>query len=235
MDNENLFVFVHSPLVGPLTWRLVASVVRRYNEGAIIPTLRDSQQAGEPFWTQHARSVAEALTQIPDSTPLILSGHSGAGPLLPAIREALPNPVRAYVFVDAGIPKNGATRLDLMRTEDPRWAEEFQSFLEDGGRFPAWSFDDLQAVIPDAAVCREMIDELQPRGLDFFMEPIPVFAGWPDAPCVYIQFSAAYDHPAAQARLAGWQYQRLEGGHFHMLVDPERVAEVIIDAVNNAG
>lgn len=235
MDSKSLFVLLHSPLVGPLTWRLVAPELRRRTEEALIPTLSDSRQAGEPFWKQHASSVSEALTQIPDSTPLILTGHSGAGPLLPAIRQALPNPVRAYVFVDAGIPQHGATRLDLMRSEDPRWAEEFQKFLEDGGHFPTWSFDDLQAVIPDAALRREMIDELQPRGLDFFTEPIPVFEGWPDAPCVYIQFSAAYDHPAAQASKARWQYRSLEAGHFHMLVDPERVADVMIASVDNAG
>jgi hypothetical protein len=235
MDSKKLFVLVHSPLVGPLTWRLVASELRRRDEEILIPTLADSRPTGEPFWRAHVRSVSEALTQFPDHMPLILTGHSGAGPLLPAIRHAIPNPVHAYVFVDAGIPQDGATRLDLMRSEDPAWAEDFQTFLEEGGRFPTWNFDDLQAVIPDESLRREMIAELQPRGLDFFTEPIPVFEGWPDAHCVYIQFSAAYDHPAAQARRAGWQYHRLEAGHFHMLVDPERVAEVIIAAVNHTG
>ena len=74
-----------------------------------------------------------------------------------------------------------------------------------------------------------MVAELRPRQLDFFTEPIPVFAGWPDAPCAYIQFSPVYEPLAIQARQAGWQVHRLEAGHFHMLVDPSAVTDMILD------
>jgi hypothetical protein len=134
--------------------------------------------------------------------------------------------------VDAGIPHDGATRLDLMELEDPEWAAQFQEYLEGGGHFPNWSFDELQEVIPDESVRRQMVAELRPRGLDFFTEPIPVFEGWPDAPCIYIQFSAPYEHPASQAREAGWPTYRIEAGHFHMLVKPVAVTDLIIDAVS---
>jgi len=83
--------------------------------------------------------------------------HSGAGPLLPAIRQSLANPVHAYVFVDAGIPRDGLSRLDLMKSEDPAWAEQFQEELARGERFPAWSFEDLQEVIPDEELRRQTV------------------------------------------------------------------------------
>ena len=133
--------------------------------------------------------------------------------------------------MDAGIPHNNASRLDLMKSEDPEWANDFQKELERGERFPTWSFDDLQEVIPDASLRQQMVAELCPRGLDFFTEPIPVFEGWPDAPCIYIQFSASYGQPAAYASQAGWQLHTLEAGHFHMLVEPKVVTEMIINAV----
>jgi hypothetical protein len=79
-----------------------------------------------------------------------------------------------------------------------------------------------------------MVAELHPRGLDFFTEPIPVFAGWPDAPCIYIQFSAPYTWPAAQASLAGWPTYQLNAGHFHMLVDPKTVTDVLTDAAKQS-
>jgi hypothetical protein len=78
-----------------------------------------------------------------------------------------------------------------------------------------------------------MVAELQPRGLDFFTEPIPVFDGWPDAPCIYIQCSAAYEQPAGQARKAGWLTYTLEAGHFHMLVDPAAVTDSILEALDS--
>jgi hypothetical protein len=108
---------------------------------------------------------------------------------------------------------------------------QFQEYLESGGSFPNWSFDDLQEVIPDESLRAQMIAEINPRGLDFFTEPIPVFKGWPDAPCVYIKLSPAYEYYAAQARKAGWDTYEMEAGHFHMLVDPSSVTDVIIKAV----
>ena len=232
ITEKNVYVLIHSPLVGPLTWSLVADVLRGRGLNVLVPTLKDSPDSDKTFWKQHAESVSKTLTQIPNDIPLILVAHSGAGPLLPAIRESLPNPVRAYVFVDAGIPRDEATRLDLMKSEDPAWAQGFQVELERGERFPTWSSDDLREVIPDDSLRRQMVAELRPRGLDFFTERIPVFDGWPDAPCVYIQFSATYEQPAAQAKQAGWQTYELKACHFHMLVDPETVADLMIEALN---
>jgi hypothetical protein len=230
-DKPNLFVLIHSPLVGPLTWKLVANEMRRRGLDVLVPTLEDSPDSKEPFWQQHAESVSQALAYTPPETPVTLIGHSGAGPLLPAIRQRLVNPVNAYVFVDAGIPRNNASRLDLMKSEDSEWANAFQGELERGEFFPTWSFEDLQEVIPDESLREQMVAELRPRRLDFFTEPIPVFAGWPDARCIYIQFSAPYDRPAAYAQQAGWKVSKIEAGHFHMLVDPSAVTDMIIHMV----
>lgn len=231
---NNAFVLIHSPLVGPLTWSLVAERMRQRGFEVLVPWLEDSPGSEEPFWKQHAESAEQALADVPHATSLTLVAHSGAGPLLPAIRQSLVHPVHAYVFVDAGIPRDSLSRLDLMKSEDPEWTAQFQEELARGERFPAWSVDDLQEVIPDVALRQQMVHELRPRGLDFFTESIPVFDGWPDAPCIYIQFSASYERPAAQARQAGWQVHRLDAGHFHMLVDPATITDRITAAVNTS-
>ena len=232
MSSNNIFVLISSPLVGPLTWSLVARQLRQRGLHVLIPILKDSPASKNPFWEQHAGSVSWALKQVPHNTSLTLVAHSGAGPLLPAIRESIPNPINAYVFVDAGIPRAGASRLELMKSEDSEWAIGFQKELERGERFPTWSVADLQEVIPDASLREQMVAELRPRGLDFFTEPIPVFDGWPDAPCVYIQFSAPYDKPAARAKEAGWPTHKLQAGHFHMLVDAKAVTDLLVRATD---
>jgi hypothetical protein len=79
-----------------------------------------------------------------------------------------------------------------------------------------------------------MVAELHPRRLDFFDEAIPVFGGWPDARCVYIQFSPMYQNPAARARQNGWLTEELKAGHFHMLVDPAVVTDKIIESANKS-
>ncbi|HEX5944581.1 MAG TPA: hypothetical protein VFY66_20020, partial [Anaerolineales bacterium] len=163
-----VFVLIHSPLVGPLTWSLVANEMRQRGLEVLVPRLGDSSDSKEPFWRQHAESITQALAYIPTEISLTLVAHSGAGPLLPAIRQSLANPVHSYVFVDAGIPRAWASRLDLMKSEDTEWAEQFQQELAQGERFPSWSFDDLKEVIPDQALRQQMVAEIRPRGLGFF-------------------------------------------------------------------
>jgi pimeloyl-ACP methyl ester carboxylesterase len=231
----NTYVLIHSPLVGPLTWSLVAAEMRQRGLDVIVPVLEDSPASTAPYWEQHAESVARTLAAIPEESRLILVAHSGTGPLLPVIRQAIPNPISAYIFVDAGLPQDGATRLELMNSEDSNWAQEFQMFLENGGRFPNWSSEDLAEILPDEHLRNQMVAELHPRGLDFFTEPIPVFPKWPDAPCIYILFSPPYERAEIQARQLGWISDTLGAGHFHMLVDPIAVTDKIIQAVNKVG
>src|SRR5687768_14572125 len=144
MSKTNIYVLIHSPLVGPLTWSLVADQMKQKGLKIVVPNLVDSPGSNEPFWKQHAKSFAQTLNQLPKSTVVTPVAHSGAGPILPAIRQLIPNPVNAYVFVDAGIPRDGASHLDLIRSEDADWAKQFQEYLESGGCFPNWSFDDLE-------------------------------------------------------------------------------------------
>lgn len=180
---------------------------------------------------QHVDAVVRAAAAIPAEAPLVLVGHSGAGPLLPAIGQEIGHRVAAYVFVDAGIPTDGRSRIELMETEDSPFARDLRQHLIAGRRFPEWSEADLAPLVPDALLRRLLIAELRPRPLPFFTEPIPVFAGWPDAPCAHLQFSPAYDVPARRAQEAGWSYREIVAGHFHILVDPEAVADALLDLI----
>jgi hypothetical protein len=70
---------------------------------------------------------------------------------------------------------------------------------------------------------------LHSQPLSFFLEPIPVPAGWPDAPCGYLRLSPAYDGPANRARAAGWPVREIDGNHFQMLIDPAGVTTALLD------
>ncbi|MBL8080864.1 MAG: hypothetical protein JNM55_23025 [Anaerolineales bacterium] len=233
MDDNLTYVLIHSPLVGPQTWQLIHDEMEMRGIESVVPVLSDRADSTFPYWQQHAESLVKSLDGIPQDQSLVLVAHSGAGPLLPVIRQSMAHSVAAYVFVDAGIPRNGASRIDLMRMEDPEWAEQFHQTLLRGERFPNWNDDDLREVIPNDAVRRKMIAEIKPRALGFFTEHLPVCADWPDAPCAYIKFSASYDWDFQQAKQAGWAVHEMDAGHFHMLVDPPAVTDVILKAVQD--
>lgn len=209
-------VLVHSPLCGPSTWSRLAPVLADRGWTVVVPDLSDD--GGPPYWRAHADATA---AQIPLG-PVILVAHSGAGALLPSIAVA----AAGYVFLDAGLPaRDGMSRLDVMATEDADFAAELRADLAAGGRFPAWSPDDLRELLPDPEA---LVAELRPRGLDYFAEPIAVPADWPAAPCGYLHLSAPYDGSAVHAAALGWPVVRIEGaGHFHMLMDPVAVADAL--------
>ena len=227
-----IYVLIHSPLVGTFTWKMVAEQMRQRGLDVLVPELKDSPDLKEPYWKQHAESFSQTLAEIPQDTSLVLVAHSGAGPLLPVLRQSIPNAVHSFVFVDAGIPHN-ATRLEMMKSEDSNWAEEFQAYLEGGGRFPNWTSEDLAEILPDETIREQLVANLRPRALDFFSELIPVFKGWPDAPCAYVLFSPPYKRAEVEARQMGWKTYELEAGHFHMLVDALAVTAIIVEAINN--
>jgi hypothetical protein len=226
---SNLFVLVHSPLVGPLTWSLAARALRRQGHDSLVPVVRDRESSMHPYWEQEVASVAQALVDAPAERGLVLVGHSGAGALLPAIGLRTEHATAAYLFVDAVLPLDGASQLDEMRATAPALARELRTHLAAGGRFPEWREEDLVDAIPNARLRRRLVAELQPRPLAFFDEPIPGFAEGPDGPCAYLQFGAAYDVAGARAQREGWAYRRIKGEHFHMLVDPVGVAGALVD------
>jgi len=214
---DRSIVLVHSPLCGPSTWSRLAPVLAARGWTVVVPDLRDDGRP--PYWRQHADSVA---AQVPGDLAPVLVGHSGAGALLPSVD------VRAagYVFLDAGLPgSDGMSRLDIMATESADFAASLRADLDAGGRFPAWTPDDLRDLVPDPAA---FVTDLRPRGLDFFTEPIEVPTSWPGAPGGYVHLSMPYDGPAANAAALGWPVERIPGaGHFHMLIDPVAVADAL--------
>lgn len=112
------FVLVHSPRVGPLTWEPVAERLRQRGFNAVVPVLPTG--GIQPlYWMQHAAAVANSLRNLSTTQSIVLVGHSGAGPFLPAARTQIHRPVAGYIFVDASLPgPDGASRFDLFESHE---------------------------------------------------------------------------------------------------------------------
>lgn len=221
---QTVFLLIHSPLVGPMSWGPVADALRARGREAIVPALTSNPNGPRPYWRQHVDAAIEALAGAPAGARLIIAGHSGGGMLLPVIAEAAGQSVAAYLFVDAGLPQDGRSRLSLFET--PEIAEEFRQAAVDGF-LPTWTDEDLREAIPDDRLRRDFVAELRPLPLDVYEEPIPVFGGWPDVPVRYLRFgeNPAYDADAERARREGWPVTQMAGAHFQLMNAPEAVAE----------
>lgn len=223
-----MFALIHSPLAGPSTWMLVATLLQQHGHQVIVPTLVDSEADTRTYWEQHAESASKAINATTTDDSCILVGHSGAGPILPAIGVRLKQPPGGFIFVDSGLPSDQVCRLDMMKSESSQWADEFERYLAAGGRYPNWSDTDLQSIIPDDDLRQQMLKEIRARAMSFFTEQLSVPEGWSMTPCGYMQFTETYNVPANYAKQLGWPFIKFQGGHFHMLVEPIMVADALV-------
>lgn len=223
-------VLLHSPLTGRAAWGGLSDTLQGRGYAVSAVDVTDDDQP--PYATRYVARAALQIAAADPPDPVVLVGHSGAGPLLASValaRRAARRPVAGYLFLDAGLPPTAApaSRLDLMRVEDADFAADLEGELATGGSFPTWSDDDLLDTVPDDDLRAALIASLRPRPHDFFTEPLPSPPGlpdWPDAPCGYLKTSVAYDAVARTARSRGWPLIERGGGHFAALVDPEGLA-----------
>lgn len=211
----------HSPLTTSAAWGgLPAELSRR---GLLTRVLDVHHDERPPYAATYVAQAARQLAEADLAQPLVLVGHSGAGPLLPQIgsaRRAAHRPVGAYVFLDASLPRAGSvTRLELLHTEDHPFAHELTELLDRGGRFPDWDDEALLALA-------------RPRGRDFFTEPLPHPDEWPDAPVAYVRTSDPYLWHAKVARGRSWPVVERALGHFPGITHPAAAADALEAALD---
>lgn len=222
---NHAFLLIHSPLVGPFTWRGTADALERKGFKALVPHLTNDQHTSQSYAKQHIQAIQAAYTEHLNNQAVILVAHSGAGALLPLAGPAVGKPA-GYIFVDAGLPHHNKSRLDLF---PPSEAANFRRNAV-GGFIPLWSEDTLANVIPDPNIRHTFVSEFKPVPLALYEEKIDVPEDWPDAPCAYLSFShsTSYAEDIAYAQQHGWPHIELPGYHFHPLVKPGETADALI-------
>ena len=221
-------LLVHSPLVGRESWELVAADLAGHGREVAVPDLTGTVAAGPPYCAAQAKVIArEAAGQ-----PVILIGHSGAGPLLAAAGELIDD-VRGYVFVDAGLPAPGQA---WMETVPPELAAQLREMADPEGWLPPWSRwwgdEALAGLLPDPDTRRRFAAGCPRLPLAMFEEVHPPAPRWPAAPCAYLRLSEAYEDEAARARVLAWPVAELISHHLALLTDPGPVAASLRELIS---
>lgn len=221
-------LLVHSPLVGCATWEPVARDLAEKGYAVTVPDLADAVAAGPPYHQRQARVIADAA----DDRPVILIGHSRAGPLLATAGAMLEGAVLRYIIVDGRLPSPGCS---WMLTATPGFATQLREMAGPEGRLPPWSRwfggEELAALLPDRDVQRRFVAGCPRLPLAMLEEDYPPAPGWPDAPGGYLQLSEAYEGEAARARELGWQVRQLPSHHLALLTEPGAVARELRELI----
>jgi hypothetical protein len=209
---------VHSPLVGPATWRGVAGQLVSLGHDVDVPDLRSAAQTGDP-----TKFIDAAQCALAPETQIV-AGHSGGGFFLPSIAAALDTSVR-LVFVDGGIPPCEGTAAP-----SSDFLDQLRSLAVDG-MLPPWSRwwgDDAMArLIPDENLRREVEAELREVPLRFYEKPIELPDGWCSTAGAFVLLSEGYRDDAVTAASMEWPVVELLGMHLDLVNNPQAVAIAI--------
>jgi pimeloyl-ACP methyl ester carboxylesterase len=222
-------LLIHSPLVGCEAWEPVADVLSGDGYAVAVPDLAGAMAAGPPYHLRQAQVIAGCAA----GQPVILIGHSRAGPLLAAAGTMLGEGVRGYVFVDARLPTPGRS---WMETAQPGLPARLRDMAGPQGWLPPWpqwwgGEQELAALIPDPAVRQQFAAGCPRLPVAMLEESYPPAPGWPDAPGGYLQLSEAYEDDAATARELGWPVRQLLSRHLALLTEPGPVARELCEVM----
>ena len=215
-------VFLHSPLLGPLTWRTVGVALRAKGRVVETPAWPRLSTLGEDCYAALANSMAATIGHAGEA---ILVAHSGAGALLPSVAALARTPLRGVIFCDAILPHPGLSWFD---TAPPDLGAQLRGGAEDG-RLPSWDRwwppGALERLVPDQGMRAALVAELEPIPIGYFEELAPELEL--TAPSAYLQLSGAYAEEARIAGFQGWPVVRLPLHHLAMLTHTEAVATAL--------
>lgn len=224
---QRVMLFVHSPLVGPSTWRPVA----RRSAGTTdvrVPDLTTISRSGPPYWRTFVHEAVAAVSAAEENVFVV--GHSGAGVYLPLIGQRLGTRLAGLVFVDAPVPPQSGVH---------RTAPDLEALLDEQTQkgilrkwWDWWPADALSAAIPEPALRETLRAEMPrlPRAL--YDEAVPIPDGWSDWPCAYVKLSDAYDADAAEAARRGWPWTAVKGHHLTLVTEPDLILAAITSMID---
>jgi len=228
---QTRLLLVHSPLVGCGTWEPVADELAGDGYAVSVPDLAGAVAAGPPYHVRQAQLIADSAA----GQPAILIGHSRGGPLLSTAGTMLGDRARGYVFVDARLPAPGRSWID---TVQPDLAAQLREMADSQGWLPPWpqwwGEKAMAALIPDPAVRQQFATGCLRLPMAMLEETHPPAPGWPNAPCGYLQLSAAYERDAATARELGWPVVQQPSHHLGLLTEPGMVSGGLRELIGRA-
>ncbi|MFY1701351.1 alpha/beta fold hydrolase [Micromonospora sp. WMMA1923] len=224
---DPVLVPLHSPLVGPLTWQPVAACLRRAGHTVLTPDLTPAATGTPPHQPAVAEAVAGSLVDLGGDAPVVLVGHSGAGPLLPGVAQAVPREAHALLYVDSALPCPGQSWWE---NAPPPLVEQLRGLVTDG-KLPPWHEwfppEAVTELLPDPRLRADFVREL-PRLPYTYLTERTVPQEWTGR-AGYLLLSEGYRPDARAALRAGLPVVERSAHHLAMLTAPQLVSDALAD------
>ncbi len=236
------FVLVHGAFHGGWCWRRVADRLRARGHRVFTPTLTGlgerRHQLDESVtletWIEDVVGVIES-EELSDAVPV---GHSFGGPVISGVADRAAPRLRGLVYLDAFLVPDGRSPLEMAPPgESERRASTTGAAVTDLALPPPppayFGVED-----PEDAAWLER--RMTPQPIRPFLEPVhldhPLGHG---LPCTFVACTENRQEIAVRSRelarsLPGWGWRELGCGHDAMIIAPDAVTELLLDAAVSA-
>lgn len=236
------FVLVHGAWQSTGTWDLLVPLLQKHGHRAITPVLRGlgtdrSNLSSDVTLQQHVEDISLKLATAEEE--VVLVGHSYAGMVICGAAESYPAKAKRLVFLDAFIPDDGQSVLNLL---PPGTGDYFRIVARehgDGWRLPGGEGQlDLWGLKPGKA--RDFVRErLCDFSLRCFEEPLRLKKNHKaHIPATFVSCVAEgyparpfFEPFANKARACGWQVHEVNTGHDCHVENPGEIAQILLSAV----
>lgn len=225
------FVLVHGAFGGATSWRYVAPLLRSRGHDVFAPSLTglgDRAHLGGPKTdlSTHIQDIV-AILELWELRQVVLVGHSYGGMVVTGVADRAAERIAHLVYLDALLPENGQSGMDLEGSE-----QLLANELEDG-----W----LLLLPQDPGIARTPPSRGHPIGTLqeklYLSKPLEeqaftrtyVKAALPPRPPAGEPLGNFWNAAARVMNHPAWRYAVLPGGHGMHRESPESVAGILLD------
>jgi pimeloyl-ACP methyl ester carboxylesterase len=231
------FVIVHGAWSGAHAWRWVRPLLRAAGHEVVTPSLtglgeRAHLATPDTDLDAHIADVV-AVLHYEDLSDVVLVGHSYGGMVITGVADRTPERIGRLVYLDADVPREGESMLDLVPADERAGYEESARTRGDGWRVPAPLPDPLPPGLPPEvawAVARMVLHPLATM-----TQPLHLEHGETDLPRTFVLCTEGKEdevEPPYVARVRtdpSWRLVELAATHTAHVAAPEQLSSTLLE------
>jgi pimeloyl-ACP methyl ester carboxylesterase len=120
-NHKTTYILVHGAWHGSWCWSRVRAALQSAGHNVFTPTLtglgeRSHLNSPAVDLSTHIADIVN-LIRWEELSDVVLCGHSYAGCVITGVAEQIPDRIRSLIFLDAFVPENGESLVDIVPSE----------------------------------------------------------------------------------------------------------------------
>jgi len=242
-ETKKTFVLVHGAWHGGWAWERTVPHLTKAGHKVFAPPLtglgeKANLATPDIGLNTHIQDIL-TLLEKENLRNVILVGHSYGGMVIAGVAEKMPERITQLVYLDAFVPKDGQSIADIIGPQGMARIREGAKAAGQGWRIPPFPVERFG--ITSEADIAWVKPKLVFQPLKTFEEPVrftnPAAISLPRT-FIYLKKPAMgnFDGFAKMAQGSKeWKYFEMETGHDAMVLEPQKLAELLMKIADESG